>query len=87
MCEALNLLDAEKLIKMTLNLGKTRTGRQMTPGLMQEFMQTQQTDRASTSDGIASVIEPEQVRQWQNNHSFSPSEHKKLLSLLADNNL
>ena len=40
MCEALNLIDAEKLIKMSSKLGKTRSGRQVSVGLMQEFMQT-----------------------------------------------
>ena len=53
---------------------------------MQEFMQTKQIDRASTYDGMAGSIEPEQVRHWLDNHSFSPTEHGNLLSLFADNN-
>ena len=86
MCEALNLIDAENLIKMASKLGKTYNGKQVNARLMQEFMQTNKVDRASTTDGIVGGIEPEVVRQWQNNHSFSPTEHRNLLSLFADNN-
>ena len=39
MCEALNLIDAEKLVKMVSKLGNTRSGHQVVR-LMQEFMQT-----------------------------------------------
>ena len=75
MCEALNLIEPETLIKMVSKLGKTYNGRKVTIELMHEFMQTKQIERVSTNEGIISAIEPELVRQWQNNHSFSPTEH------------
>ena len=59
MCEALNLTEPEKLIKMAQKLGKTKNGRKVNTEIMNQFMQTDHIDRASTSDGISSTLEPE----------------------------
>ena len=52
MCEAMNLAEPEKLIKMASKLKRTLKGQIVTAELIHEFMGTSQVDRASTSQGI-----------------------------------